>query len=294
MKNIKYVLAIAGLMLGLFSAPVLATNTTDTTTTAAQLQQLIQSLQQQIATLQSQMQTLQQAQSAVKETSKEVSSTLKLIGQLRLGMTGDDVKLLQEMLATDPDIYPEGLITGIYGKLTERAVKRFQERNCLSQVGNVGPQTLSKINEILQEGAGKSGKVPSGLLKAPGIWKKFCATSSFATTTHATTTRDVVPPVISEVSVTEISSTSATITWVTDEKANGVIWYGITSPFATSTAVTVAKSTLVVKDNDFSLNHSLKIRKLAPNTVYYYVVASVDGFGNRTFDTEKSFTTLSQ
>ena len=282
MKNIKYIIIATGLLLGFLSAPVSAVATTDSTTTAAQLQQLIQSLQQQIATLQSQMQTLNQARSDVKETTKEVSSTFRLISQLRLGMTGDDVKLLQEMLATDSDIYPEGLITGRYGKLTEQAVRRFQKKACLDQVGNIGPKTLSKINELLEEGAGHSGKIPAGLLRAPGILKKLCATST------PNSTADVTAPVMSEIVATSIASTSARITWNTNEKANSRVWYGSVNPLAITT------TTASVSDSDFSLDHSLRITGLTAGTIYYYMVSSVDKAGNKALDTQKSFTTLSQ
>ncbi|MCX6761102.1 MAG: peptidoglycan-binding protein [Candidatus Nealsonbacteria bacterium] len=283
MKNIKYVFIAAGLLLGLLSFPASAVNTTiASTTTAVQLQQLIQSLQQQIATLQAQMQTLNQARSQVKETTKEVSTTFRLINQLRLGMTGEDVKLLQEILATDPDIYPEGLITGRFGKLTEKAVKKFQQKACLDQFGNVGPKTLSKINELLEEGAGNSGKVPPGLLRAPGILKKFCATSSLISTP------DVIPPVMSEIMATGIASTSVKITWVTNEKANSKVWYGNTTPFIVST------TTVSVSSSEFSLAHSLTISGLTASTTYYYLISSVDKAGNKTVGTEKSFTTLSQ
>ena len=109
----------------------------------------------------------------IRETAKEIKGTLKLIRQLRIGMSGEDVELLQEVLATDPEIYPEGLVTGYFGPLTRNAVKRLQKIAGFEQVGQVGPKTLSKINGLLVEGAGKSGKVPPGLLIAPGIRKKL-------------------------------------------------------------------------------------------------------------------------
>ena len=137
------------------------------------VQELIQKLQQQIEQLNSQITTLRTQLNAVNQTKGEIKGTLQLIKQLKSGMSGDDVKLLQELLATDKDIYPEGLITGYYGKLTEKAVKKFQNAANLEQVGNVGPKTLAKINELLKEGAGNSGKVPPGLLISPGIRKKL-------------------------------------------------------------------------------------------------------------------------
>ena len=48
-----------------------------------------------------------------------------LIINLHRGSSGLQVKRLQAMLKTMPDIYPEGLVTGYFGVLTEKAVQRF-------------------------------------------------------------------------------------------------------------------------------------------------------------------------
>ena len=45
---------------------------------------------------------------------------------LQQGSQGEEVRYLQEMLASDPSIYPEGLVTGYYGGLTGQAVERFR------------------------------------------------------------------------------------------------------------------------------------------------------------------------
>jgi len=139
-------------------------------------QELIQTLRQQIQQLKAQIASLSAQLEAVKQTQQEVKGTLQLLKQLRQDMSGDDVKLLPKVLATDSDIYPEGLVTGYYGNLTEQAVKRFQKLANLDQVGNVGPKILAKINEFLAEGAGNSGHVPPGLLIASGIRKKLGGT----------------------------------------------------------------------------------------------------------------------
>lgn len=70
------------------------------------------------------------------------------------GLSGDDVTLLQEILASDSDIYPEGLVTGFFGPLTEKAVKKFQKRFGIEQVGVVGPITRGTLNNLLK-GKGK-------------------------------------------------------------------------------------------------------------------------------------------
>ena len=69
---------------------------------------------------------------------------------LALGSEGDDVTQLQELLAEDGDIYPEGKVTGYFGPLTEKAVKRYQEKYGIDQVGIVGPQTRARMQEQYQ------------------------------------------------------------------------------------------------------------------------------------------------
>ncbi|MDP3725218.1 MAG: peptidoglycan-binding protein [Nanoarchaeota archaeon] len=72
-----------------------------------------------------------------------------------LGMQDEDVRKLQEILATDKDVYSEGLVTGYYGALTRKAVERFQEKHGIAKpgdpgYGDVGPGTRAKLNELPQ------------------------------------------------------------------------------------------------------------------------------------------------
>ncbi len=68
----------------------------------------------------------------------------KFNNYLYLGLTNKDVKALQERLTSD-GIY-SGPITGYYGKLTEAAVKKYQAKHGLSQLGVVGPATRALLN----------------------------------------------------------------------------------------------------------------------------------------------------
>lgn len=66
--------------------------------------------------------------------------------EMDYGSEGSEVRKLQEFLALDSSIYPEGVISGYYGSLTVAAVRRFQSQQGLPVVGIVGPQTLEKLN----------------------------------------------------------------------------------------------------------------------------------------------------
>ncbi|MBI2017450.1 peptidoglycan-binding protein [Candidatus Daviesbacteria bacterium] len=63
----------------------------------------------------------------------------------------EQIKILQTALATDKDIYPEGIISGNYGSLTQAAVKRFQRKHELGETGSVDSSTITKFNEVFGE-----------------------------------------------------------------------------------------------------------------------------------------------
>jgi len=87
-------------------------------------------------------------------------SCTQISKNLSYGMQGEEIKCLQEFLKSQgPEIYPEGLITGYFGKLTLSAVKRFQQKyskeilaplGLTQPTGFVGPSTRAKINQLLQ------------------------------------------------------------------------------------------------------------------------------------------------
>ena len=219
MKKIFSTILGLAVLLSIFSVPIFTQAISSTST----IEELIASFQEQINKLITQITELNNTLEALRQTQSEIKGTLQLINQLRIGMTSEEVKRLQEILATDPEVYPEGLITGYFGRLTEKAVKMFQKKVCLEQVGLVGPKTLAKINELLTEGAGSSGKVPPGLLIAPGIQKKLCTTSTTTTTTTippttttttipatTTTTTTTVPPTTTTTSTTTTTTTTTT------------------------------------------------------------------------------------
>jgi hypothetical protein len=85
---------------------------------------------------------------------------------------------------------------------------------------------------------------------------------------------DNIPPVISDVLVTNITSSSATITWDTDESSNSLVDYG------TSTAYGETKGDA----NADTTTHSVEISDLLPGTDYLLRVRSMDASDNTALD----------
>lgn len=92
---------------------------------------------------------------------------------------------------------------------------------------------------------------------------------------------DVVPPSLSSIQAINITSDSATIQWLSNESTTTQVGYGLLSP-----------TTVTTKDETLSTFHSVNITGLQPYKYYQYNVRSVDGCGNETISSTKSFRTL--
>lgn len=84
---------------------------------------------------------------------------------------------------------------------------------------------------------------------------------------------DVSAPIISAVACSGITSTTATITWTTDEFSDSVVIYGATTP-PSSTA----------SDGTMVTDHSITLTGLTADTLYCYEVESTDVAGNTATD----------
>lgn len=84
---------------------------------------------------------------------------------------------------------------------------------------------------------------------------------------------DTTPPVISNVAVSSITDSKATITWTTDEPADSVVRYGTVTP-PSNTAYASGNVT----------SHSITLTGLSASTSYKYEVQSTDTSGNAAVD----------
>jgi Purple acid Phosphatase, N-terminal domain len=90
------------------------------------------------------------------------------------------------------------------------------------------------------------------------------------------------PPLISNVSAGSITSSGATITWMTDEVSDSQVEYGTTTAYGSSSPLDTALVT----------SHSMPLSGLAASTLYHYHVKSKDTVGNLAVSGDFTFTTL--
>ncbi|MBP1608153.1 MAG: Fibronectin type domain protein, partial [Acidobacteria bacterium] len=98
--------------------------------------------------------------------------------------------------------------------------------------------------------------------------------------TFTTNPADTTPPVISSVAATNITSTGAVVSWETDQPADSKLEYGKTVAYTNSASL-----------RSLTTSHSLKLRKLTPNTEYHFRVLSANGNGSQGISGDLTFTT---
>ena len=92
---------------------------------------------------------------------------------------------------------------------------------------------------------------------------------------------DNVPPEVSQISVSDVTTMGATISWITDELAQGKIEYGLTEVYGSATPLT----------SDYTESHSRLLADLASGTRYHYRIIVQDESGNESVSQDEVFTT---
>ncbi len=319
----KYSIAVfLGLILLVGGVPAFVSAQSTGTTTLSALQTQIASLLAHIKTLQDELARVRGQEHEIRTDLHELRKEFKTT--LREGMSGDEVRELQEFLASDPELYPEGIISGHFGALTAKAVKRFQKKHNLEQVGEVGPLTRARLNALLEEfpnlppefvkklemhvATSSNPKRNNQVFLGKGIEKiavchkgktiHFGAPGARAHLAHGDSagtcggnpgnngnSTDTVAPVITGLLATSTGATTAIIKWSTNENASSKVFYDTTAGFSIGTA------TLSAMVADLVTSHSVPLYGLTASTTYYYRTVSTDISNNTATSSEQSFTT---
>jgi hypothetical protein len=123
---------------------------------------------------------------------------------------------------------------------------------------------------------------PSSPKKSSGSGTTTSPSPSPTPTSPSAPGRDTAPPTISNVAVSDIGISSATITWTTSEPATTQLLYGLSENY-----------NLAAGDNNFVTAHkvTLNTNLLAPGTDFHFIVKSADPSGNTASGSDQLFTT---
>ena len=100
--------------------------------------------------------------------------------------------------------------------------------------------------------------------------------------TTFTTLADRQPPVISKIAVTNLTATSAIITWMTDEISASQVEFGLDSTYGRTTSL----------NSNLATQHQATLLNLAPFKTFHARVKSTDAFGNAAMSRNFIFMTL--
>lgn len=187
---------------------------------------------------------------AVEKASAETFTPIS--GQMDLGTSNANVISLQTFLAANPSIYPSGLVTGYFGQLTAAAIRLFQTQYSIDPVGRVGPVTIAKINSLITSGGWTLADATG-----PAFYNASLATNSNQATIVFTTNENTTARVV--------YSTNRLAFNEGDINSHG---FGPIGGYDANA------------NSGLSLNHSITIPNLIPNTNYYYTVIAADQAGN--------------
>ena len=94
------------------------------------------------------------------------------------------------------------------------------------------------------------------------------------------TPTDLTKPTISGVTVSGISSSSATVTWTTNEPATSYVDFGPSDVYGNT-----------LGDGQYLTTHTVNVLGLTPSTLYHFRVRSKDAAGNESTSTDTTLTT---
>src|SRR3989344_4416755 len=249
--------------------------------------------------------------------------------QLRLGNRSQDVRQLQVFLWQQGDFQIQEF-TDFFGPLTERAVRSFQRRNNLEQVGSIGPLTLSKIKAIkcTTEPTIGGGEFPGGnsgsVVTTPPvsttpvvIGGEFPGGNSGVAQGGATNTSGAAGSGGGSVSIVGASGSGggsgasgqgsggiqnqvdATAPTITTIQASNITTTGAVITWTTNEpaesevnyGLTTSYSNPPILHTSRTTSHSVTLSGLTANSVYHYRVISKDSTGNQRTSGDFTFTT---
>ena len=132
----------------------------------------------------------------------------------------------------------------------------------------------NESNVILDDGQGTD--ILSGVYNS-----SFSVTESVTDPEDPESEEDLTPPSISNISVSNITETSATISWTTGEAADSQVEYGLTTTYGSETQL----------DSQLKTSHSITISGLEEDKNYHYKIKSKDESDNLATTADRVFKT---
>ncbi len=162
---------------------------------------------------------------------------------------------------TTPAIYIDGEVNNVTG-----IWQSINDGNSWTQIGSWPLNILDYIKTI------------SGDMNAYGRVYVGFPGEGYA---YGDTANAQIPPILSSIASSSVTTSSATITWTTDQSSNSEVVYGVTSSYGSSAS-----------NASFATLHSINLTGLTSSTQYHFAVVSSDAQSYVATSTDYTFSTL--
>jgi O-glycosyl hydrolase len=188
-----------------------------------------------------------------------------------------------------PDTYPP-IISGIVISSisdSDATITWTTNENSNSQVeygitDSYGGSTYLNNSMVTSHSIGLSGLSPNTIYHFRVKSTDYAGDLSVSDDYTFTTVADTTPPFISAVSVSSVSDSGATITWITNEPSDSRVEYGSTTAYGNATLL---NSTML-------LSHRVDLSGLSSSNLYHYRLVSLDSSGNVAVSGDFTFSTF--
>lgn len=170
---------------------------------------------------------------------------------LRVGSKGQDVVALQQLLASNSDMYPSGSQDGSFGPKTKSGVVQFQLAYGLTADGIVGSKTRNEVNSVVNAGRGID-------VSNAGIYNLSVTASGRNEVIYFNSNEPVKAAVFYD--------------------TNSINWNNWNDEVVSMDTPQISGTVNV--DNTFSTNKQFTLSNLSSNTRYNYTITTTDQAGN--------------
>src|SRR5581483_2364244 len=90
-----------------------------------------------------------------------------------------------------------------------------------------------------------------------------------------------IPPILNSIAGSQVSGSSETVSWSTDQSSNSKVLYGLTSAYGSTAS-----------DASMVTSHTISLTGLTAATTYHYAVVSTNAQGYTATSTDQTFQTV--
>lgn len=208
-------------------------------------------------------------------TFKEGANTILAIATDPYGRTAsDDVTV--EIVVPVKGTVTGTVINGLTGSPLSSATITVTDAQ-----GNVQTITTSESGAFTVQVA--EGAYSGTVIKPWYLPHPFAGSVTAGETTVMNAALAPAEPVISNIHVTDITESSARITWTTDQITQGLVEYGTTTSYGSAAPDLLEETT-----------HSVTLTNLTPSATYHFRVVASSNNGTTTYSSDRSFKTNGQ